>query len=185
MYALRIGRAFPVTMLVCLSGFRAVSAQAVDIILGQRGSGGFSGRILTPVSTTTVLDMMLESDTLRLGGSLAYVLLIKGPPGWFRVHTEWHDRTDSSGVLTQDWAVGPLKYQIRYDPRQRTFQAFDSVLALASRNALLVSLDSLGAKALEVRPLLRLEWFLPEPGNAAELLFRAFPQLREFAGLPH
>lgn len=160
---------------------------AQDVRLADRDSGAprsaVVARGMLPISETTVMQYVLEegADGRVTPG---YVLLIRGPWGWWRQPTGSATERTTPDTEVQRWTVGPLQYTVGYNPAYRRLLAFGQMVNLGSSRLVFATLGPTvdDPVELEVGPPLRLA------RQTAGTFVRGFladsPAARSFAGLP-
>jgi len=127
--------------------------------------GKFTGTGARPVSPTTVASWHIND------GSLVYLLLLRGSPGWYNQKTQWNFGPDSVGQFIQRFDVGGFKYTITLDAKSERVEMLGVRLDLRSANVGYLERDRDGA-ALRGSELQAFCWSSP-PDPVAELLERS------------
>jgi hypothetical protein len=169
--------------MVLLGGALPLQAQDVTTVIGQPrpGTRGFGGAGAAPVSSTTVLQFVMEPRDSG-GSQLAYAIAIRGAPDWYRQRTVWGPGDSIPGFVTHDWQVGGLRYTIAYNAAQRLLRAFGSEVDLRERNLLFVVLGPEGTGGT-VQSTQLVSFTMYQPGGFGPRFVAAVAELRRFAGL--
>ena len=160
-------------------------AQDLTIIIGKPpkgGAAGFGGSGATPISPTTVIQFLLEPHDSG-GAQLAYVVAIRGAPGWYNQHTTWKATDSIPGFDATNWEVGPVHYVVAYSHKEHRLRTFGEEIDLSKANLILVTLGSQGATGASVSADRHITFVMFEPGGFAAQFVPQVPELASFAGL--
>ena len=161
------------------------AAQDLTIIIGtppKEGAAGFGGSGATPISPTTVIQFLLEPRDSG-GAQLAYVVAIRGAPGWYNQHTTWNATDSIPGFDATNWEVGTVHYVVAYNAHTRRLRTFGQEVDLAKANVVLVTLGAQGAGDATVSADRHVTFVMFEPGGFAGHFIPRVPELAVFAGL--
>ena len=100
----------------------------------------FSGPGARPVSQTTVANWYIKN------GQLIYVVFLRGDPGWYNRHTDWHNSMDPTEKFTQDLDVDGFRYSLVLDKDSRLLSVLGRTVDVAKTNVVL--LDRSGDSAV-------------------------------------
>ena len=161
------------------------AAQDITIVIGKpaaEGTPGFGGAGATPISSTTVIQYVLEPRDSG-GAELAYVIAIRGEAGWYNQRTTWNASDSVPGFETTNWNVGPVHYAVSYSREDRRLRTFGKDIDLTRGNLVLVTLGTHGAADAVVTADRRVSFVMFEQGGFAGHLVPRVPELIAFAGL--
>lgn len=176
------------SVLVCaglLGAAASLQAQDLTVVGGDEPAAGaarFGGKGAMPISPTTVLHFNLEPGDSG-GAVLAYVVAIRGAPGWYQQPTQWGAGPAEPGFDVEAWSVGSVRYTIAYSPAQRRLRTFGRAVDLHTSPVVFVTLDASGAESATVAVGPALHFVMAKPGGFGARFLEAAPAVRQFAGL--
>ena len=162
-----------------------VTAQETTIVIGKPPKDGptsFGGAGATPISGTAVIQFLLEPRDSG-GAPLAYAVVIRGAPDWYRQHTTWASTDTIPGFQAVNWNVGTVHYVVAYDSTRHLLRTFGKEVDLTQANLVLVALGSAGATDATVSAERRISFVMLEPGGFVQAFLPYVPEVRSFAGV--
>jgi hypothetical protein len=161
------------------------AAQRTTIIIGKPptdGPASFGGSGASPISSTAVIQFLLEPRDSG-GAQLAYAIVIRGTPDWYRQHTAWASTDSIPGFQAVSWSVGAVHYVVAYDSTRHLLRTFGKEIDLTRANLVLVALGSAGATDATVSAEHRISFVMLQPGGFVEAFLPYVPEVRSFAGI--
>jgi hypothetical protein len=140
-------------------------------------------RGMVPISMTTVMHYVLEPDstgTARVG----YVLLVRGPSGWWARPTGSGTERMAADLEMQAWTIGDTQYTIGYSARYRRLMAFGRLFNLVGAPVIMVTLGDTPDGVPDIRAGELTSFRLRTPSEFPSRFIAESPDIREFAGLP-